>query len=369
VADPLAFSSQPQSPVEPECSQPQPLASCQDKRAPEGMTLAAWAKVLAINAQFLARLSNGVPNDQVVCEAIGQCFDVLFEDHLEKKHDEAAHVLMGAIRDQTFAVAGTLAWLPEAIAAHPSILYQEWFWTLLVPRMQYYEARLLGRSYGDALAKPDLVVRPIPDPVIAMVESDDALKKMNSQPLKDILEEVVRRGIEAQGIPPESSYDLAFLLEGARLAKHYGPVRILFQPEPVDRLQKESILEGPPPTMMAAGGTGGPAANGVPPAEAKSQTRGIQEPASSAIGPSPEESPKISERRKERRGLRDQYKTECKLQGVTVTDKMIAEAASSKWHCRTTIQKWLACDPRYDGESDRLIRSVFVRKPHISSTT
>jgi hypothetical protein len=68
---------------------------------------------------------------------------------------------------------------------------------------------------------------------------------------------------------------------------------------------------------------------------------------------------------KERRALRDAYRSECKQHGVRVTDVMIAEAASSKWHGRTAIQKWLACDQRYDGEPDRLIRSVFARKPHI----
>lgn len=68
---------------------------------------------------------------------------------------------------------------------------------------------------------------------------------------------------------------------------------------------------------------------------------------------------------KQRRLLRDNYKSECKQNGVTVTDVMIAEAASAKWHGRTAIQKWLKCDPRYDGESDRLIRKVFTRKHHI----
>jgi len=72
-----------------------------------------------------------------------------------------------------------------------------------------------------------------------------------------------------------------------------------------------------------------------------------------------------AEMRKERHARRDGYKSECKRHGVTVTDLMIAEAASSNWHSRTAIQKWLTCDPRYDGEPDRLIRSVFAKKPHI----
>jgi hypothetical protein len=76
-------------------------------------------------------------------------------------------------------------------------------------------------------------------------------------------------------------------------------------------------------------------------------------------------SPTAAEIREQRRVLRDNYKSECKTNGVRVTDAMIAEAANANWHGRTTTQKWLACDPRYDGEPDRLIRSVFTRKHHI----
>ncbi|MGA2184767.1 MAG: hypothetical protein ABSH47_17240 [Bryobacteraceae bacterium] len=67
----------------------------------------------------------------------------------------------------------------------------------------------------------------------------------------------------------------------------------------------------------------------------------------------------------ERRRLRGDYKAECKARGVRVTDSMIAEAASTRWHSRTQVQKWLQCDPKYEGIPDRLIRAVFVNKPHI----
>ena len=73
----------------------------------------------------------------------------------------------------------------------------------------------------------------------------------------------------------------------------------------------------------------------------------------------------IPDVKSERRALRDAYKGECRKHGVQVTDAMIAEVASGNWHGRTAIQKWLGCDPRYDGEPDRLIRNVFARKPHI----
>jgi hypothetical protein len=69
-------------------------------------------------------------------------------------------------------------------------------------------------------------------------------------------------------------------------------------------------------------------------------------------------------RKRERRVARDAYKDECKDAGVTVTDEMIARAANQRWHTRDAVQKWLTCDPRYDGEPDRLIRKVFSDKPH-----
>ena len=90
-----------------------------------------------------------------------------------------------------------------------------------------------------------------------------------------------------------------------------------------------------------------------------------QQPAPAATASTLSHSPTDAELKKERRALRDVYKSECKQYGKRVTDEMIAEAATSTWHNRTAIQKWLACDPRYNGEPDRLIRNVFARKPHL----
>jgi hypothetical protein len=75
--------------------------------------------------------------------------------------------------------------------------------------------------------------------------------------------------------------------------------------------------------------------------------------------------PEVTAGKEARKAARDCYKAECKMRDVKVTDAMIAEAANAKWHGRTAIQKWLACDPRYDGEPDRLIRKVFTDRPHI----
>src|SRR5262249_15811983 len=76
----------------------------------------------------------------------------------------------------------------------------------------------------------------------------------------------------------------------------------------------------------------------------------------------------IESQKAERKRLRDAYKAECKRAGVRVTDEMIAHAASKNWTGRTSVQKWLAADPRYNGEPDRLIREVFLKKPHLTGS-
>jgi hypothetical protein len=73
----------------------------------------------------------------------------------------------------------------------------------------------------------------------------------------------------------------------------------------------------------------------------------------------------IAERKAERRRLRDAYRAECCHAGIKVTDVSISEKANPKWTTRDPVQKWLACDPRYEGKADRLIRRVFIEKPHL----
>ena len=68
----------------------------------------------------------------------------------------------------------------------------------------------------------------------------------------------------------------------------------------------------------------------------------------------------IPDVKSERRALRDAYKGECRKHGVQVTDAMIAEVASGNWHGRTAIQKWLGCDPRYDGPTHFLHFSSLI---------
>jgi hypothetical protein len=79
----------------------------------------------------------------------------------------------------------------------------------------------------------------------------------------------------------------------------------------------------------------------------------------------------IQAERAERKKLRNDYVAACKLDGVKVTDEMIAKAANpgtpnrNGWNTRDSIQKWLQCNPNYDGRPDRMIRDVFKKKPHL----
>lgn len=93
----------------------------------------------------------------------------------------------------------------------------------------------------------------------------------------------------------------------------------------------------------------------------------IADDAAPAAAQRAEPSATIESQKAERKALRDGYRVECKRAGVRLTDEMIAQAASPRWHSRSQIQKWLKCDPEYDGEPDRLIRKVFRDKPHLRS--
>ncbi len=96
------------------------------------------------------------------------------------------------------------------------------------------------------------------------------------------------------------------------------------------------------------------------------QLRAFLQMALEQRAPEPKESRgNIESVRAGRRKLCNDYKAECRLAGVRVTDEMIAKAANPRWHSRANIQKWLACDPNYDGWPDRQIRTVFLNKHHL----
>ena len=63
-----------------------------------------------------------------------------------------------------------------------------------------------------------------------------------------------------------------------------------------------------------------------------------------------------------RKKLRDAYKAACKRLGRRVNHETIAHSVNGLWHSRTQIDKWLQCDPRYNGEPDRLIRQFLTRE-------
>jgi hypothetical protein len=67
----------------------------------------------------------------------------------------------------------------------------------------------------------------------------------------------------------------------------------------------------------------------------------------------------------ERRDLLDRYKEECRIQGVNVTNTMVANAAG--WKERTAVQRWIRNDSRSTEGEDRKIRHVLRNKPHLNS--
>lgn len=67
----------------------------------------------------------------------------------------------------------------------------------------------------------------------------------------------------------------------------------------------------------------------------------------------------------ERQSLIAKYKSLCRENGVKVTDKMIAKAASSSWNDRTQVTWWKRNDDRSKPVADRLIRAVFTKKSHL----
>ncbi len=69
--------------------------------------------------------------------------------------------------------------------------------------------------------------------------------------------------------------------------------------------------------------------------------------------------------RGERTALLLAYKRECKERGITVTDSMIATAASTRWNHRTPVARWKAADSRCTPADDKMIRDVLKQKPHL----
>jgi hypothetical protein len=74
------------------------------------------------------------------------------------------------------------------------------------------------------------------------------------------------------------------------------------------------------------------------------------------------ESNDLNALRVERKRLRDEYRAECKRSGEHTTHEIIAKGSDKRWKSRTQVDKWLDCDPRYDGEADRKIRGFLHRE-------
>ena len=65
----------------------------------------------------------------------------------------------------------------------------------------------------------------------------------------------------------------------------------------------------------------------------------------------------------DRADLLTEYKRRARAYGITVTDKMIAQAASRRWNDRTPVGWWKRHDSRSGAAQDKLIRAVLEKDP------
>jgi hypothetical protein len=57
------------------------------------------------------------------------------------------------------------------------------------------------------------------------------------------------------------------------------------------------------------------------------------------------------------------------MQGVKITDQMIAKAARPSWSERTPVQRWARNDTRSGPGDDKAIRRVLQTEPHLKTSS
>jgi hypothetical protein len=192
----------------------------------------AWSRVLAISAHLKAKLNRGADKDHLVCLSLQQCFDVIAEDHIERDGTLNYPLLHRVIPDQILESAVELRWLEPAMGPNQiSWGHREWLMRLLDGRIDYFRACDVGRPFGHEHQKPEFVVIPLPetDPMIQLVKPRGAVDVLGANDHIKVSEDVLRRGVEARGIPPESP-EFAFELARAigDLSNKYGrPVDVV----------------------------------------------------------------------------------------------------------------------------------------------
>lgn len=191
-----------------------------------------WSKVKAMSAGAKTRLNQGADKDQVVCETLQRCFDVIVEDHIGLGAEVNFPLLHHVIPDKVLESAVALEWLEPVMRPDKIALgHREWFMRLLEGRIEYFEACEIGRPFGHEHQKPDFVVTPIPetDPMIQLVKPREEVQALRPNDPISVCEDVLRAGVEARGIRPESpEFELEFFRALGDLAKKYGrPVKVV----------------------------------------------------------------------------------------------------------------------------------------------
>jgi hypothetical protein len=147
---------------------------------PGGVSRSAWAKVKVIDAIFKTRLNQGVGRDQIVCESLQDCFDLLAKEILKRNDDLKDGVQRGVIQNTLLEIAVALAWLaPQMAPSNIAWAHREWLMRLLEGRIEYFESCLLGGTPGD-IDKLGYVVIKVPE-TNPLFQSEDALEELNTQ--------------------------------------------------------------------------------------------------------------------------------------------------------------------------------------------
>jgi hypothetical protein len=147
---------------------------------PGSVSRSVWAKVKVIDAIFKTRLNQGVGRDQIVCESLQDCFDLLAKEILKRNDDLKDGVQRGVIQNTLLEIAVALAWLaPQMAPSNIAWAHREWLMRLLEGRIEYFESCLPGGTPGD-IDQLGYVVIKVPE-TNPLFQSEDALEELNTQ--------------------------------------------------------------------------------------------------------------------------------------------------------------------------------------------
>jgi hypothetical protein len=234
---------------------------------PASVSRSVWAKIKRIDAVFKTKLNQAVNRDQVVCESLQQCFDVLARDTIEKGEDFKSRVLRSEIQNSLLEIAIRLGWLPSPMAPDRIVWgHREWLMSLLEGRIAYFESCEFVEPL-EGIETLGYVIRKVPETnrVYQSEEALEALKQKFSHAPKPFQTKTIKiHAAYSYGVGPEEVTNEQFYETVDALMRKHGSVVIL-EDQPMIRPHDETSL---------AAGLATPAQREVPPApEPASATR------------------------------------------------------------------------------------------------